>query len=135
MSFIAEGNSLVSGELYESAVFTHVAQQKCFKVFRYDGRTRQESREITFSNVRVYSNRDSFCFCNEPDHHQHQEQTVSTYYRPKEKNKQGVDAVLITSSNEGWMIQITINSRHNPLDVTNVPEQFTELERLLLFSN
>ena len=127
---LAEGNSLVAGELYESAVFTHVTQQQCFEVFRSDGRTHQESRKITFNNVRVYTNRDIFCFCNVPDHQpQHQEQTVGTYYKPKEKNKQGVDAVLITSSKEGWIIQITINSRHNSLDLSNVPKQFENIQK------
>ena len=127
MSFqlnIAEGNCLALEELYENLVFIHLTKNKCFKVRHFDRRSQPDSHQITFSNICYYSNRDYFCCCSESDH-QHQQPTVDTLYRPKEVNKRGIDAVLIVSFNEGWMIQITMNSKHSRLDVTNVPNRIS----------
>ena len=50
--------------------------------------------------------------------------TNNTLYRPMEKNKKGLDAIIIESQGEGWIIQITFNSKHAAMKVDAAYKDF-----------
>lgn len=47
-----------------------------------------------------------------------------TLYKAKERNKEGLDAVLVQSSTQAFILQITINKRHRGLKIDEAFRDF-----------
>ena len=78
----------------------------------HDKRHKSNAQKLRIKNILEYSS------CSSPI----ETPAEYTLYKPRERNKKGLDAVLVQSSTQAFILQITINKRH-PCIMINVAFQ------------
>ncbi len=114
---ILQSNDSILGKLYEQHVFKHLlTRNSSLDVTCFNGRATRANEPLKLEiggTIMDYSNTSTIS-----------EIEDNTLCRPKEKNKMGVDAVLLTTTNTAWAIQITISDKHKAIDISSVSKQF-----------
>lgn len=113
-----ECNGILYGEIFEMKVLNEIDREKGIEVHLYDMKSCQftQTQKLLVSATQLYSNAEIF-----------EKPTVNTLYKPKENNKRGTDAVLITNE-IGWVIQVIVNPKHKSLNITNAFKQFPSMK-------
>ena len=95
---VMQSNSSILGKLYEQhALKNLLISEKVLNVTPYDRRGTNDGQQLEIKAVKHYSN--ASVESETPD--------KNTLYRPNEKNKQGVDAVLVTTTNTAFPLTIS----------------------------
>ena len=108
---IFPNNSIIMGHIYERKVLDVLSQNPSNIVMKpFSGRcTSISDTRMEVLNVAHFTNS---CVIQEP--------TIKTLYKPKESNKEGLDAIYVLSKEVAFIIQVTISKTHGPINVGSV---------------
>ena len=105
-------NSTLLGHIYERKVLKLLGQNTpdiVIKAYSSNKLPGISDRNFEVLNVDVFTNSSVIA-----------EPTIKTLYKPKESNKEGLDAIYVLSKEVAFIIQATINKVHKPLKVSSV---------------
>ena len=109
-------NSFICGNIYESGVFKYLencrVSDEYLEVKLHDKRLTSDTQKLMISAIEDYSGSSPI---QRPEY---------TLYKPRERNKKGLDAVLVQSSTQAFILQITINERHPKLKIDDAFQDF-----------
>ena len=115
---LEHADSFICGHIYEFGVFKYLEQYTVSHDFLvvelHDKRHKSNAQKLRIKNILEYSS------CSSPI----ETPAEYTLYKPRERNKKGLDAVLVQSSTQAFILQITINKKHPPIMIDVAFEDF-----------
>ena len=108
---IFPNNSIIMGHIYKRKVLDVLSQNPpniVMKPFSKKCTSISDTR-MEVLNVAQFTNS---CVIQEP--------TIKTLYKPKESNKEGLDAIYVLSKEVAFIIQATISKTHSTMNVVSV---------------
>ena len=102
-------NSTLLGHIYKRKVLKLLGQNTPDIVIKPYSSNGISDRNLEVLSVAVFTNSSVIA-----------DPSIKTLYKPKESNKEGLDAIYVLSQEVAFIIQATINKVHKPLKVSSV---------------